>query len=163
MLLLTKRLKIQQYTKQDEQDFNAILMNDNIMKGIRGKGCSAKITQQKFKKALSENKKNDDLGFFNVTLKDTNELVGFAKLVVTNDNLEVGYALVEKLWGCGYASEITAALVKHGLKKYPEREIIGIVNVGNDASSNVLIKQNFKLKYTDFLDGFKVGYYYYSK
>ena len=164
MLLLTKRLNIKHYTKRDEQDFNTILMSDNIMKGIRGEGCTAKISQQKFDKALLENEKHTDLGFFNVTLKDSNELVGFAKLVVTDNNsLEVGYALVEKLWGCGYASEITVALVKHGLKKYPEKEIIGIVNVGNEASSNVLIKQNFKLKRTDYLDGFKVGYYYFSK
>ncbi len=162
MLLLTKRLNIKQYTKHDKQAFYDILMNDNIMKGIRGKGHTAEIAQQKFEKALSENDKSHDLGFFNVTLNNTHELVGFAKLVSTDDhNLEVGYALVENLWGFGYASEITDALVKHGLKKYPEKEIFGIVNDDNKASSNVLLKQNFKLKKTANVDGFKVEYYYY--
>ena len=164
MLLLTKRLSIKHYTKNDQQDFNTILMNDNIMKGIRGQGYTVEIAQQKFKDALLENENSGDLGFYNVTLKNSNELVGFAKLVVTDDqNLEVGYALVENLWGFGYASEITEALVKYSRKKYPEKEIIGIVNDGNEASKNVLIKQNFKLKETANLDGFKVGYYYFSK
>ena len=164
MLLFTKRLSIKHYTKHDKQAFYDILMNDNIMKGIRDKGYNAEITQQKFENALLENEKSDDLGFFNVTLINTHELVGFAKLVTADDhNLEVGYALVENLWGFGYASEITTTLVKHGLKKYPEKEIFGIVNDNNKASSNVLLKQNFELKKTANLDGFNVGYYYFSK
>jgi RimJ/RimL family protein N-acetyltransferase len=164
MLISTKRLNIKQYTKHNEQDFNDILMNDNIMKGIRGKGHTAEITKQKFEEALLENEKYDDLGFFNVTTNDTHELVGFAKLVTIDEhNLELGYALIENLWGLGYASEITNALVNHSLKTYPKKGIMGIVNDVNEASSNVLLKQNFELKSNTVIDGFNVGYYYFSK
>jgi len=148
----------------DLDDFNAILMNDTIMKGIRGKGHSAEASKQRFQDALATNRKYNNLGFFNVTKKGTDELVGFAKLVLMDDgNLEVGYALLEKLWGYGFASEITATLVLHALHHYPMKEIIGVVNVENRASQHVLKKQQFKLKSTGILANFEVGYYYYSK
>jgi len=98
MILATQRLNIRHYTNHDLDDFNAILMNDTVMKGIQGKGHSLAVSKQRFDDALATNAKYDDLGFFNVTKKDTNELVGFAKLVLMDDgNLEVGYALIEKL------------------------------------------------------------------
>ncbi len=164
MILASQRLNIRHYTAHDLENFKAILMNDTIMKGIRGKGHSAEAAKQRFQDALATNEKYDDLGFFNVTKKDTNELVGFAKLVTMDDgNLPVGYALLEELWGFGFASEITAALVAHALSNYPTKEIIGVVNVENRASQHVLTKQQFKLKSTDMLANFEVGYYYYSK
>lgn len=164
MILASQRLNIRHYTAHDLEDFNAILMNDAVMKGIRGKGHSARASKQRFQDALATNEKYDDLGFFNVTKKDTKELVGFAKLVLMDDgNLEVGYALLEKSWGFGFASEITAALVAHALSNYPMKEIIGIVNIKNQSSQHVLKKQQFKLKSTAMLANFEVGYYYYSK
>ena len=164
MILASQRLNIRHYTPHDLDDFNAILMNDTIMKGIRGKGHSAEASKQRFEDALATNEKYDDLGFFNVTKKDSNELVGFAKLVLMDDgNLEVGYALLEKLWGYGFASEIVAALVAHALNNYSMKEIIGVVNIENQPSQRVLKKQHFKLKSTAFLANFEVGYYYYSK
>jgi len=164
MLLLTDRLCIKHYTESDFEDFRVILTNDKIMKSIRGKGYNIKVATEKFQQALEVNNKSSDLGFLNVTLKDSLTLVGFAKLVLMDDgNLEVGYALVEDLWGLGYASEITAALVTYGQNIHPDKEIIGIVNIGNNASKNVLLKQNFIFKKTDTLDGFEVAHYYLSK
>ncbi len=164
MILASQRLNISHYAKHDLNDFNAILMNDTIMKGIRGKGHSAEASKQRFEDALATNVKQDDLGFFNVTKRGTDELVGFAKLVLMDDgNLEVGYALLEKLWGYGFASEITATLVEYALHNYPMKEIIGVVNVANEASVHVLRKQGFKLQSTALIDNLEVAYYYFSK
>ncbi len=164
MILASKRLNIQHYTDEDLDDFNAILMSDTIMKSIRGKGYSAKVSKEKFEAALLVNAEYSDLGFFNVTNKETNELVGFAKLVLMKDgNLEIGYAILEKLWGYGFASEITVTLVAHALQKHPTKEIIGIVNIQNDTSAHVLKKQGFKIQSIDFLDNLEVAYYHFSK
>ncbi len=164
MILASERLNIQHYTPDHFADFNAILMNDTIMKGIRGKGYCAPVAKEKFEAVLLDNSRYDNLGFFHVSKKDTAELVGFAKLILMDDgNLEVGYALLEELWGYGLTSEITNILVQHGLKNYPSKEIIGIVNVENKASAHVLTKQGFELRRTDFLDDYKVAYYYFSK
>ena len=83
----------------------------------------------------------------------------FAKLVHMDDDLEVGYALLKKHWGNGFASEITENLVVHAKKHFPEKKIIAIVNLGNDASKKVLIKQQFIKYNSGNLDGFDVEYF----
>ena len=160
MNLISKRLIFKHYTKNDFKDFKAILMNDEIMKHISEKGNSEKVTKEKFKNVLETNSKNTDLGFFNITLFESNDLVGFAKLVeFDNDKLEVGYALLKKQWGFGYASEITDRLIIYSKKHFPEKEIIAIVNLENQASKNVLLKQQFVLEKVDVLDGINVEFY----
>ena len=160
MKLISKRLSIKYYTKDDFSDFKAILMSDEIMRHISGKGNSKKITQEKFKNVLETNSNYKHLGFFNVSLIESNELVGFAKLVeFDSESLEVGYALLKKQWNNGYASEITRNLILHSKKHFPKKKIIAIVNVGNRASKNVLIKQSFTKYNSGVLDGFKVEYF----
>jgi len=159
MNLTSKRLIFKHYTKIDFNYFKVILMNDEIMRHISGKGNSEKLTQEKFKKVLNTNSENKNLGFFNVTLKETKHLVGFAKLVHMDGSLEIGYALLKKQWGKGFASEITKNLIIHAKKHFPEKEIIAIVNLGNAASKNVLIKQQFIKYNTGILDGFEVEYF----
>jgi RimJ/RimL family protein N-acetyltransferase len=159
MNLNSNRLIFKHYTKIDFNDFKAILMDDEIMKHISGKGNSEKVTKNKFKKVLKTNSENNNLGFFNITLKETKHLVGFAKLVAMDDSLEIGYALLKKQWGKGFASEITKNLIIHAKNHFPEKEIIAIVNLGNDASKNVLIKQQFIKYNTGILDGFEVEYF----
>lgn len=160
MKLYSNRLIINYYTKKDFNDFKAILMNDEVMKHISGKGNSKKVTQEKFNTALETNAKNTGLGFFNVTLIESKELVGFAKLVdFDNKYIEVGYALLKKHWGFGYASEITQELVKYGKKYFPKKQIMAIVNLGNQASKKVLLKQGFSLYKVDDFKGEPVEFY----
>lgn len=160
MKLKSKRLIINYYTKKDFNDFKAILMNDEIMKHISGKGNSKKVTEEKFNNVLETNSKKTGLGFFNVSLIKSKELVGFAKLVDFDDEyIEVGYALLQKHWGFGYASEITTKLVEYGKKYFPEKLIIAIVNLDNHASKNVLLKQGFTLYKVDDFKGEPVEFY----
>ena len=159
-MIRTNRLNIKQYTQKDFNDFAAIVMNDEIMKNIRGKGHDLDITTQKFNEALSTNESNELMGFYNVTKKASNQLVGFAKLTPTDSNeLEVGYALLKKCWGKGYASEITKSLIEHAKKHFPKNDIVAIVNVGNVTSSHVLKKQHFFLEKTETLKNVLVEYY----
>lgn len=159
MILTSKRLIFKHYTKIDFNDFKVILMNDEIMKHISGKGNSKKLTKEKFKNVLKTNSQAKNSGFFNVTLKESEYLVGFAKLVHMGDDIEIGYALLKEQWGKGFASEITKNLIIHAKKHFPEKKIIAIVNLGNDASKNVLIKQQFIKYNTGILDGFEVEYF----
>jgi len=159
MNLISDRLIFKHYSKIDFNDFKAVLMNDEVMKHISGKGNSEKVTREKFKKVLKTNSENKNLGFYNITLKETKHLVGFAKLVHLDDAIEIGYALLKMHWGRGFASEITKNLIIHAKKHFPNKEIIGIVNLGNNASKNVLKKQQFIIYDTGILDGFEVEYF----
>ena len=83
--------------------------------------------------------------------------------------LILGYAFTAQAqYGYGDSQSRRQNQMMQTEQKAPEpnfdvERYIGIVNYDNQASSNVLIKQKFKLKNTANLDGFNVGYYYFSK
>ncbi len=57
--------------------------------------------------------------------------------------IEVAYALTREAWGKGYASEMTRALVQHGLERLGLPSLIGVVMVKHLASRRVLEKAGF--------------------
>lgn len=63
-----------------------------------------------------------------------------------NDNGEVdlGYRLMKKYWGNGFATEAANACVEYGLKQLHLNYVIGKVVKANTASVNVLEKIGFK-------------------
>ncbi len=57
--------------------------------------------------------------------------------------IEVAYALARDAWGMGYASEITRALIAHGLERLGLASLVGVVMVDHVASRRVLEKAGF--------------------
>jgi RimJ/RimL family protein N-acetyltransferase len=57
--------------------------------------------------------------------------------------IEVAYALTRDAWGHGYASEMTRALVAHGLEILGLPSLVGVVMVEHVASRRVLEKAGF--------------------
>jgi RimJ/RimL family protein N-acetyltransferase len=62
------------------------------------------------------------------------------------DEVEIVYTFRRALWGQGFASEITKALVNIGLVKLELPSLVGMVMVGNAASRRVLEKADFVLE-----------------
>jgi RimJ/RimL family protein N-acetyltransferase len=57
--------------------------------------------------------------------------------------IEIAYALAREAWGRGYASEMTQALVEHGLERLALPSLVGVVMVEHVASRRVLEKAGF--------------------
>ncbi len=53
---------------------------------------------------------------------------------------DVGYRLIPKYWGKGYATESARAAIKYGFEEMQLSEIIGTVNIENNASQKALEK-----------------------
>ena len=71
------------------------------------------------------------------------ELIGLASVVAGEHGAELGYFIARPLWGNGYATEISRALVAHGFDRYSWSEITAGVFEGNPASDRVLDKLGF--------------------
>lgn len=57
---------------------------------------------------------------------------------------DVGYRLIPKYWGKGYATESARAAIAYGFKRFQMNEIIGSANVENVRSRRVLEKCGLK-------------------
>ncbi len=96
---------------------------------------------------------DNGIGRWAVTDKNTHEFLGWAGLKLmkkpgeNSPYYDLGYRLLRKHWGKGYATEAALAWVKYGFNEMNLPEICGRTNVGNSASKNVLQKAG--LKYID--------------
>ena len=88
------------------------------------------------------------LGFNVVVEKASGERIGTCGLVKrdTLDAPDVGYALLERFAGRGYASEAAGAALAQGLGGLGLRRVLAITSVGNAGSRRVLEKIGMRLE-----------------
>jgi RimJ/RimL family protein N-acetyltransferase len=77
-----------------------------------------------------------------VSLKETGESLGWCGLKYHSDSgdTDLGYRLMKRYWGKGYATEAGRACLDYGFKEFGLKRIIGRVATGNLASIQVLKK-----------------------
>jgi [ribosomal protein S5]-alanine N-acetyltransferase len=61
-------------------------------------------------------------------------------LLEPTEDAELGYRLARRFWGQGYATEMSRALVRHGLEQLALRRIVAFVDAEHVASVRVLQK-----------------------
>ncbi len=145
MKLLTSRLILKKYESADLEDFCKVICNDEVMLHISGKGNSREIAIKKFNALLKTNQENEYYGVYKVTLKETNTVIGFAKIVpYENNQFEIGYALLASFWRKGFTLEMIDKMTNHCLNYFPDKKIMAIVNRENTGSIKILEKCNFK-------------------
>lgn len=103
---------------------------------------------------------DNGIGRWAVIEKSTNTFIGWAglKLIINEVNNhinyhDVGYRFIKKFWGKGYATESTMAAIHYGFEQMNLREIIGIADVDNKGSINVLEKCGLKKQETFYYNG----------
>lgn len=103
---------------------------------------------------------DNGIGRWAVVSKSTDEFIGWAGLKfvteVTNhhkDFYDLGYRLIRKHWGKGYATEAAVASLKYAFEKIGTAEVFSMAESENINSINVLKKSGFKLIEKFDLDG----------
>ena len=61
-----------------------------------------------------------------------------------NEDIEIGYVLHKKLWGKGYATELTKKIIHHGLYKLKLKYLVACCHYDNTSSSKVMLKCGMK-------------------
>jgi len=154
MELITEHTRIVKYDHSDFEAFCEVICNDEVMYHISGKGNSKKIALKKFKSLLKTNKENDHYGFYKVLLKDSESLIGFAKMVpFEKDKIEIGYALLPDYWRKGYTTEMVQVMTSNCIQNFRDKKVMAIVNDGNIGSLKVLENLNFDPYKKDIFKG----------
>lgn len=147
--LKTKRLILRQLKTTDDQAIFKIRSNETVYKYI------AKETQKKIEEAqafiLKTNKgiANEELLYWAITLKETQELIGVICLWnFSKDKLiaEVGYELHPDFHKKGIMNEALNRVIKFGFSVLNLKTIEAFTHKENEASKTLLIKNNFKLE-----------------
>lgn len=80
--------------------------------------------------------------------KSTNEFIGQCGLLVQTvedvQRLEVGYSILPKFWGLGYATEAAIKCKNYAFENNHSDSLISIVHIENKASEIVALKNDMK-------------------
>jgi RimJ/RimL family protein N-acetyltransferase len=113
---------------------------------------------------------DNGIGRWAIVDKSTNQFIGWTGLKLVKDMMnnqtnyyDLGYRLIRRFWGKGYATETAVASLSYGFDKLNLNEIIATVNCENTASNNVVYKLGFKLCETFYLHELKHNWYKINK
>ncbi|AUP79051.1 GNAT family N-acetyltransferase [Flavivirga eckloniae] len=84
--------------------------------------------------ALINKQTKEFMGWSGIKLNKEHPLNGF------DEYYDVGYRIIKRFWGKGYATESGKAAVDYAFKVLKLPELYGITEMGNQASHNALLK-----------------------
>ena len=95
-------------------------------------------------------------GFYVVELKETREPIGVCGIVKreTMEDVDIGYSLLERFAGNGYAFEAASAVMDYGRNVHDLRRIVGVTAPENHRSGKLLEKLGLRFERMIELPGF---------
>ena len=132
----TERLKIRRFHKTDLDALWAMMKKPEVMHAWEN-GFSKSETRKWLRRQYTRYQK-DGYGYFAVTLKDSNRLIGqtgLMKSVVNEENVvEIGYIFDNTVWGQGYAVEAARACVDLAFNRFNLDRLYATIRPENKAS-----------------------------
>jgi ribosomal-protein-alanine N-acetyltransferase len=150
----TARLSLRSFTPDDLDDLFLVFGDTEVMRYISGgKPRSREDTETGMLRTI-EGWKKRGFGFWAVTQKERERVIGYCGLVPLEDasEIEVAYGLAKSEWGKGFASEAAHASLRFGFEELKIERIVAVVHPENISSKRVLEKLG--MTYT------KNGHYY---
>lgn len=139
-LLHTKRFVLVKMVDGDQALYHSISCNQNVMKFVTGYALTRRESDEMFRCILEDNEADEVLGRYFIKDRENGEVIGAAKLDQIDQEIEIGYRIIEEHWGKGIATEVTKALIRFAYEALGVRTVIAFVNIENAASIRVLEK-----------------------
>jgi len=153
----TKRLILREIRIDDVNSMFELDSNPNVHKYLGNKPIKTKAEAIKIITSVLQQYKTRGIGRFAVIEKESNQFVGWSGIRLNTEyNMngftnyyDVGYRLIERFWGKGYATESGKASIDYAFNTMKLPELYATTEIGNKASHNALLKIGLKYK-TDF-------------
>ena len=139
--LETERLRLRPVTAADAPFVLALLNDPGFIANIADRGVRThEQAVEHIRTGPVFQYGPDGLGFNAVELKSSGALIGICGLVKRDslDDVDVGYAFLERYAGRGYAREAAAAALQHALGPLGLERVVAITSPENGASRRVL-------------------------
>jgi RimJ/RimL family protein N-acetyltransferase len=153
----TERLVLRHLTIEDDA-FMLELMNEPDFirfvadRGLRTRADAAVYLSEKILLSYARY----GFGFYRVDLKDSGTAIGICGLVKreTLDWVDIGFSLLERFRGRGYALEAATAVMKYGLNVLELPRIVAVTAPDNRNSIRLLEKLGLRFQEKIYLPGY---------
>ena len=144
----TKRLLLREMRVEDVDGMFALDSNPNVHKYLGNKPIKTKAEAHKIIESVLQQYKERGIGRFAVIEKVTEEFIGWSGIRLNTEyNMngftkyyDVGYRLIERFWGKGYATESGKASIDFAFNTMKLPELYATTEIGNEASHKALLK-----------------------
>lgn len=134
----TERLFVRPLEKADETAFFDLMSNPNVMEPIPQKPMNKRESDAKLEELMSL-EKTSDTKIWCLCIKGSNSLIGICGILKNNNQQnEIAYRLLERVWGQGFGTEITKGLIDHCFGTLRMNLITADVCVDNFRSVKIL-------------------------
>lgn len=147
VVLTTDRLILRHLVPEDFDAVRKIHSDPRVM-AIYGGAFTEQQTREWIRRNIDRYAK-DGVGFFAVTLKGTDELIGCGGIAMqeTDQGIEpeVGYQIRYDNWRKGYATEMALGCIKYAFEVMRVDHIISLIRPDNAASRRVAEKNGLRV------------------
>jgi ribosomal-protein-alanine N-acetyltransferase len=160
MELQSTRLVFSKFAKQHLADYLKLVTDKDLMRFIHNGAMSELDAKARFEVIVEDNKKSPQFGFWACRSISNDELIGFVKIAAFEaDKIELGYAVIPKYWGKGYASEMLQTMMDFSIEHFGQKPLVGVVQEQNIASRKMLEKFGFGLARSEKMENYTLLYF----
>ena len=148
-VLQTERLLLRRMTPDDAEFMLETLNEPLYIQNVADRGVrTISDAMDYIRTKIMPSYEQCGFGFYVVELKKTREPIGVCGMVKreTMEDVDIGYSLLERFSGNGYAFEAAAAVMEYGRKVHGLRRIVGITAPDNHRSSRLLEKLGLRFE-----------------
>ncbi len=148
--LVTERLVIRPYIKEDAKKLFETLNDENVLRYIPEASISMEEAQDAVDWLIANYNQGLDSDYkysFVIELEETEAYIGwcgFGYLDYDKEQKEVYFTLKSEYWGKGLATEASKALIKYIFNDLKLKKLAAVVKSENKASQRVVEKIGFK-------------------
>ena len=153
----TERLILREILPSDDKGMFALDSDKDVHKYLGNKPIETIEQARQIVDFVRQQYIDNGIGRWAIIDKVTNEFMGWTGLKLvkesTNNHInyyDLGYRLIKKYWGQGYATETAKASIDYGFNNLNLTKIFGTADINNIASRKVLEKAG--LKYIETFD-----------
>lgn len=142
-VLRTERLVLRELTQDDAPFIFELLTSRGFVEGIGDRGVRTLDAARGYiEDRIAASYREHGFGMWLATPVDEAAPVGLVGLVKRDEleDVDIGYALLERAWGRGYAQEAASAVLRHAREHLGLARIVAIAIPDNAASRKVLEK-----------------------
>ena len=151
VILETERLLLRRFSTDDAANLFELDSDPEVMRYLsKGKPTPMEDIIEKFLSRIFDYyRKFDNLGFWALMEKSTEEFIGWFHLKPDRNNpedLDLGYRLKRSVWNKGYATEMARALIDMVFDELDFQKVTAHTVEYNHASRRVMEKAGMKLE-----------------
>ena len=149
-------IKLEKFTENDFTHYFKLVNDEKVMQMITERALETEEAKSDFDKLIQNNKLSENFGSFKILDNETKEFIGLAKLEIKSkgdQEAELGYMILPKLWGRGIASKVGKQLIEVAKSQKEINKLFAIIDPKNLPSRKILINNGFLSKEFKDFDG----------